>query len=324
MNRRQTIPAHLRYTIEDFNRQFPTDDACFEHLREQRFPDGIAHCGQCKKQTQHHRVKGRPVYACDECLTQISPMAGTIFEHSSTSLRLWYYAMYLMASTRCGISAKQIQRETGVTYKTAWRMFRQIRSLLSETDMQLEGSAVEMDEMYYGGKRKGGTGRPMRGDKKKSPVVGIVERGGKGRVVAKATPDVSGATLLGMAREFVLPKSTIFTDELNGYDGIQHIQDKNYRHRRIKHSAKVYVVGDVHTNTIEGFWSLVKRGIGGVYHSVSQKYLQSYLDEYSFRYNRRDQGNLIFNAFLKRVAERVDSPLVSVDRGMTPVIQEPF
>jgi transposase-like protein len=324
MNPRQTIPAHLRYTIEDFNRQFPNDEACFEHLREQRFPDGVAYCAQCKTNQQHHRVKGRPVYACDECLTQISPMAGTIFEHSSTSLRLWYYAMYLMASTRCGISAKQIQRETGVTYKTAWRMFRQIRSLLSETDMQLEGSAVEMDEMYYGGKRKGGSGRPMRGDKKKTPVVGIVERGGKGRVVAKAIPDVSGATLLGMAREFVLPKSTIFTDELNGYDGIQHIQGKNYRHRRIKHSAKVYVVGDVHTNTIEGFWSLVKRGIGGVYHSVSQKYLQSYLDEYSFRYNRRDQGNLIFNAFLKRVAERVDSPLVSVDRGMKPVIQEPF
>jgi len=324
MNRRQTIPAHLRYTIEDFNRQFPTDEACFEHLREQRFPDGIAYCETCKGKRQHHRIKGRPVYACDECLTQISPMAGTIFEHSSTSLRLWYYAMYLMASTRCGISAKQIQRETGVTYKTAWRMFRQIRSLLSETDMQLEGSAVEMDEMYYGGKRKGGTGRPMRGDKKKTPVVGIVERGGKGRVVAKATPDVSGATLLGMAREFVLPKSTIFTDELNGYDGIKHIKGGEYRHRRIKHSAKVYVVGDVHTNTIEGFWSLVKRGIGGVYHSVSQKYLQSYLDEYSFRYNRRDQGNLIFNAFLNRVAERAGSPLVSVDRGMKPAIQVPF
>ena len=167
MNRRQTIPAHLRYTINDFNRQFPDDDACFEHLREQRFPGGIAYCAVCREKRQHHRVKGRPVYACDECLTQISPMAGTIFEHSSTSLRLWYYAMYLMASTRCGISAKQIQRETGVTYKTAWRMFRQVRSLLSETDMQLEGSAVEVDEMYVGGKRKGGAGRPMRGDKVK-------------------------------------------------------------------------------------------------------------------------------------------------------------
>jgi transposase len=323
MNRRQTIPAHLRYTIEDFNRQFPTDEACFEHLREQRFPDGMAYCDKCKESRQHHRIKGRPVYACDECLTQISPMAGTIFEHSSTSLRLWYYAMYLMASTRCGISAKQIQRETGVTYKTAWRMFRQIRSLLSETDMQLEGSAVEMDEMYYGGTRKNGRGRAMRGDKKKTPVVGIVERGGKGRVIAKATSDVSGATLLGMAHEFVLPKSTIFTDEFCSYDGIKHMSGE-YRHRRIKHSAKVYVRGNVHTNTIEGFWSLVKRGIGGVYHSVSQKYLQSYLDEYSFRYNRRDQGNLIFNAFLKRVAGRADSPLVSVHREMTPETQVPF
>src|SRR3984957_2101406 len=97
MNRRQTIPAHLRYTIDDFSRQFPNDEACFEHLREQRFPDGIAYCNECKGERQHHRIKGRPVYACDECLTQISPMAGTIFEHSSTSLRLWYYAMYLMA-----------------------------------------------------------------------------------------------------------------------------------------------------------------------------------------------------------------------------------
>src|SRR5271166_1017808 len=287
MNRRQTIPAHLRYTIEDFNRQFPDNEACFEHLREQRFPDGVALCPKCKEDRKLHRVKGRPVYACDECLTQISPMAGTIFEHSSTSLRLWYYAMYLMASTRCGISAKQIQRETGVTYKTAWRMFRQIRSLLSETDMQLEGSAVEMDEMYYGGTRKNKSGRPMRGDKQKSPVVGIVERGGKGRVIAKATSDVVGATLLGMAHKFVLPKSTIFTDEFCSYDGIKHMSG-DYRHRRIKHSAKVYVRGDVHTNTIEGFWSLVKRGIGGVYHSVSQKHLQSYLDEYSFRYNRRE------------------------------------
>jgi transposase-like protein len=148
MNHRQTIPGHLRYTISDFNRQFPTDDACVEHLKEQRFPNGITLCPKCNEDRKLHRVKGRPVYACDECPTQISPMAGTIFEHSSTSLRLWYYAMYLMAATRCGISAKQIQRETGVTYKTAWRMFRQIRSFLSEPDMQLEGLGVEMDETY--------------------------------------------------------------------------------------------------------------------------------------------------------------------------------
>ena len=303
MNRRQTIPKHLRYTIQDFNRQFPTDDACLEHLKEQRFPGGITYCETCQQDRKHYKITGRPVYSCDHCGTQISPMAGTIFEKSTTSLRLWYYAMYLMASTRCGISAKQIQRETGVTYKTAWRMFRQIRSLLSESDMQLEGAAIEMDETYYGGTRKGQFGRPMRGDTKKSPVIGLVERSTEkrvGRVKALATPDVTAERVLGIVHEHILPKSTVFTDEYRIYD---RIGGRVKEHKRINHTAKVYVMGDVHTNTIEGFWSLVKRGIGGVYHQVSEKYLPSYLNEYSFRYNRRDQGNLIFNAFLQRVVE---------------------
>lgn len=320
MNRRQTIPKHLRYTIEDFNRQFPNDHACLEHLKEQRFPNGISYCEKCKKDRKHYRITGRPVYSCDHCGTQISPMAGTIFEHSSTSLRLWYYAMYLMASTRCGISAKQIQRETGVTYKTAWRMFRQIRTLLSE-DVQLEGEAVEMDETYMGGKRKAGRGRPMRGDKVKTPVVGIAERKG-GRVFARATRDVTKQTLLGIVEEKILPKSTVFTDEYPSYEGIDRMEH-GYTHRRINHASKVYVMGDIHTNTIEGFWSLVKRGIGGVYHQVSQKYLQSYLDEYSWRYNRRDQGNLLFTSLLKRVAESA-VPRVSALAQMTPAPTDAF
>ncbi len=326
MNRRQTIPKHLRYTIMDFNRQFPNDAACLEHLKEQRFPGGIAHCEKCNQDRKHYRINGRPVYSCDHCGTQISPMAGTIFEHSSTSLRLWYYAMYLMASTRCGISAKQIQRETGVTYKTAWRMFRQIRSLLSETDMQLEGSAVEIDETYVGGKRKNKHGsRGMRGrdNDEKTPVFGMVERGGKGRVLAYVTPDVKAATLFPIIEEKILPQSIVYSDEYSTYDRLA-TPANGYDHRRIKHAQKIYVMGDVHTQTIEGFWSLIKRGIGGVYHSVSRKYLQTYLDEYSFRYNRRDQGNLIFNAFLRRVVERVGVPPVSANRGMTPLIQEPF
>jgi transposase len=303
MDRRQTIPKHLRYTINDFNRQFPDNDACLEHLKEQRFPGGVTHCEKCGVERKHHRVTGRPAYACGHCGTMISPMAGTIFEKSSTSLHLWYYAMYLMASTRCGISAKQIQRETGVTYKTAWRMFKQIRSLLSEdTGMQLEGDHVEMDETYFGGKRKGYRGRPGSGDKKKSPIVGIAERRqGKGRVIAKATRSVNADTLTGMVKEYVLPETTIFTDDFSGYD---RLKGHGFTHHRINHSAKIWVMGDIHTNTIEGFWSLVKRGIGGVYHQVSQKYLQTYLDEYTFRYNRRDQGNLIFTSILKRVCER--------------------
>lgn len=303
MNRRQTIPAHLRYTINDFNAQFPDNDACLEHLKEQRFPNGMAHCEKCGIERKHHRVTGRPAYACDYCGSMISPMAGTIFEKSTTSLRLWYYAMYLMASTRCGISAKQIQRETGVTYKTAWRMFKQIRSLLSEPDMQLEGLSVEMDESYFGAKRKHGgkRGRPNPATSPKTPVVGIVERTGKGRVFATVADDTTKKTLHGIAKERVMPESVIFTDEYYSYNGLD---QQGYTHRRINHTAGVYVMGDIHTNTIEGFWGLVKRGISGVYHQISRKYLQTYLDEYTFRYNRRTQGNLIFNDFLKRVCER--------------------
>src|SRR5438128_4468870 len=298
MNRRQTIPKHLRYTIMDINSQFADDDACLEHLKEQRFPKGVAYCEKCKRERKHHRVTGRPAYACDYCGSMIAPMAGTIFEKSATSLRLWYYAMYLMASTRCGISAKQIQRETGVTYKTAWRMFRQVRSLLSESDMQLEGEAVEMDETYVGGRRRGHRGRPPAGDRKQTCVVGMVER--KGRVIAVAANDATHKTLHGIAKERILPKSTVFTDELSAYDGLT---GGDYQHRRINHSAGVYVLGDIHTNTIEGFWSLVKRGIGGVYHSVSKKYLQTYLNEYAFRYNHRACGNLIFPLLLERSSQ---------------------
>ncbi|MGA3052969.1 MAG: IS1595 family transposase [Candidatus Korobacteraceae bacterium] len=303
MNRRQTIPKHLRFTVEDFNRRFPNDAACLDELMRLRFPDGIAYCETCDKDRKHYRIEGRPVYSCGHCGTQVSPMAGTIFEKSTTSLRLWFYAMYLMASTRCGISAKQIQRETGVTYKTAWRMFKQIRSLLSEADMQLEGLSIEMDESYFGAKRKRGAkrGRPSPSDTTKQCVVGVVERGvGKGRVIATVANDATKATLHGIAKERILPESVVFTDEYASYNGLE---GEGYEHRRINHSAGVYVLGDVHTNTIEGFWSLVKRGITGVYHNVGRNYLQTYLDEYSFRYNRRNRGNLIFNDVLQRVSE---------------------
>jgi transposase-like protein len=299
---KNTIPANLKYTIADFNTEFPNDAACLTHIFEARWPGGITVCDSEKcgsVERKHHHVTGRTAYACDYCGKHIYPLAGTIFEKSTTSLKTWFYAMYLMGSTRCGVSAKQIQRETGVTYKTAWRMFKQIRTLMAE-DVKLEGSSVEVDEAYYGGKRKGGGGRPMRGDKQKSPILGMVERGGK--VVAKVIPDTTAKTLCGNIREYVMPASTVFTDELNAYNTVS--EGRRYTHQRINHSSKVYVVGNVHTNTIEGFWSLIKRGLGGVYHSVSQKYLQSYLDEYSFRYNRRGQGNLIFTSILEQVSEK--------------------
>ena len=307
MNRRQTIPKHLRYTVNDFNAEFPDDNACLEYIKERRFPNGLTRCEKCQRERKHYRVKGRTAYACDHCGNHIYPLAGTIFEKTTTSLRLWFYAMYLMGSTRCGISAKQIQRETGVTYKTAWRIFKQIRSLLSEPDMQLEGSLVEMDETYMGGRKRSSlSGRGTT----KTPVIGIAER--KGRVFAKVTEDVKAKTILPIVEARVLPKSTVFTDDFPVYDALSK-SEKSYTHHRINHSQKIYVMGDIHTQTIEGFWALVKNGIRGVYHSVGKNYLQSYLDKYSFRYNRRDRGNLIFTSILERVSERVLSPCLTTE-----------
>jgi len=303
---KQSIPKELRYSVKDFNNEFPNDDACLRYIAEQRYPNGVAYCKQCKVERKHYRVGNRTAFACDHCGHHIYPLKGTIFEKSSTSLRLWFYSMYLMGSTRCGISAKQIQREAGVTYKTAWRMFHQIRSLLSDEDLQLEGPTVEIDETYMGGRRKGQRGRPMRGDLVKTPVVAIVQR--KGKVIAKAVKDVTKKTVYPLIRKHVVPESVIYTDEFPTYDNVSKIKllggtggtPANYKHDTIRHADGVYVRGDVHTNSVEGFWMLIKTGIRGVYHSVSVKYLQNYLDEYSFRYNRRHMGNQQFRSILER------------------------
>src|SRR5208282_2588652 len=298
-------PNMLPYTLKDFQRQYPDDATCLEWLRNYLYPDGIF-CEACNAITKHHRVVSRPSYSCDHCGHHVHPTADTIFHKSPTPLTTWFYAIYLMASTRCGISAKQIQRETGVTYKTAWRMFKQIRTLMSE-DIRLEGSAVELDETYMGSKAKnrhlGKRGGFGRNNDQKTPVFGMVERGG--RVIAKVTPDTKAKTLYPIIHERVMPASIVYTDEYPVYDRLA-TKANGYDHRRIQHAEKVYVMGDIHTNTIEGFWSLVKRGIGGVYHSVSRKYLQSYLDEYSFRYNPRFSNEPMFVSLLDQISERVN------------------
>jgi len=291
-----------RYTIKTFAAQFPNDDACLEWLKQNRWPNGIT-CAKCQRVTKHYKVTGRPAYACEFCGTMVSPKAGTIMAKSSTPLRSWFHAMFLMASTRCGISAKQLEREIGVTYKTAWRIFTQIRSMLVD-NVVLEGSSVEVDETYVGGKdknrhasKRGGVrGRGAIG---KTVVMGLVER--KGKVIAKVVPDVQASTLLPILKEKVLDRSIVYTDELPTYNRLNWM---GYQHKRIHHASKVYVMGDIHTNTIEGFWSLVKRGISGVNHAVSAKYLQGYLNEYAFRYNRRDNEQPMFEAFLAQVVRQ--------------------
>ena len=308
-------PAMKPYTLKDFQAQFPDDATCLEWLRNYLYPDGI-YCEKCEAVTKHHRVASRPSYSCDRCGHHVHPTAGTIFHKSPTPLTTWFYAIYLMAQTRCGISAKQIQRETGVTYKTAWRMFKQIRSMLYDDKPKPVGGknsrGVEVDETYIGGRKRGvGAGYP----KHKTMVVGVVERGGQVRAFAGGTS--SGSTLLPIIHEHVLPKSTVFTDELIGYDGVSKIRDRGYTHRRINHSEKIYVVGDVHTNTIDGFWSLLKNGLRGVYHSVGKGYLQSYLNEYSFRYNHRFDTQPMFISFLKQVEKR-DAVVRSANAEVIP------
>lgn len=288
-----------KYTIHDFNADFPDDNACLDFIRDMIYPDGIE-CRTCERITRHHRLKGRKAYSCDRCGTHVYPLAGTIFEKSRTPLKSWFYAMYLMSVTRCGISAKQLERELGVTYKTAWRMFKQIRSLLDEDVGPLFGE-VEMDETYYGGKRRGDKrGRPGK-DSHKVPVAGVVQRGGK--VAALVTQDAKKRSLMPIVEKKVLPETMVYTDELKSYDDLD---KKGYKHERIPHAEQVYVVGNVHTNTIEGFWSLLKRGIGGVYHSVSAKHLQDYVNEYAFRYNHRDDPGAMFSAVASR-AKKVRS-----------------
>jgi transposase len=292
------MDAMRKYTIRDFDRDFPDDAACLDWLRGYLYPEGIF-CRTCDRVTKHHRVASRPSYSCDYCGHHVHPTAGTIFHKSSTPLRLWFYSIYLMAQTRGGISAKQIQRETGVTYKTAWRMFKQIRSLLNE-DVEPLGDEVEIDETYVGGKsRYPASSRQEAAVHRmdnKTTVLGMVERRGKIRAVK--VPDASRETILPIVGEHVLPASMIYTDEHKSYARLERM---GYQHRRIHHRAKVYVDGNVHTNTIEGFWSLLKRGISGVYHSVSEKYLQHYLDEHSFRYNHRDDVRPMFQTFLRQV-----------------------
>lgn len=177
------------FTVGQFNEMFPDDDACLEVLKDLIYPDGTT-CRTCNEVRLHHRRTGRKQYSCDYCGTLMAPLAGTIFEKSTTPLKSWFYAMHLMSATRCGISAKQLERELGVTYKTAWRIFNQVRKLMAEDVMP--AGAVEADETFVGGRRRGAKGghkgRPMKGSHK-TTVVGVVERGGK--VAALVTPDSS-------------------------------------------------------------------------------------------------------------------------------------
>jgi transposase-like protein len=298
----------------EFMREFPNDDACLGYLWRSRFsPDGKhAHCPKCddERTFKRYEVKTRrQSWTCTACGHHVHPTAGTIFHKSSTSLHLWFYAIYLITSTRCGISAKHLERELGVRYKTAWRMFNKIRNeLMTQDETQLEGE-VEMDETFVGGKprlrdirkrQELGWHHQTEHFDKKAVVFGAVERGG--RIRAEVVPNSRASVIEPKAREFVLPGSMIFTDEYAVYE---RLGKGGYTHRRIKHKAKIYVDGDVHTQTIEGFFGLFKTGVRGAHHAVSQKWLQGYLNEWTWRYNHRGEEEQQFKALLHRTTKHV-------------------
>lgn len=208
----------------EFMEQFPDDGACLEHLVTRLYPNGM-YCPTCERVTKHHRESGRPSYACQYCGHHEHPLVGTIFENSATSLRLWFYAIYLMSSTRCGISAKQLERELGVTYKTAWRMFHKIRSLLDQDGNDPLSGTVEIDEDYIGPKGKWKKGRPGK-DSAKTPVFGMVQReepGKPGKIAVKVVPDTSSRSLFPEIKTKVLPASMVYTDEYGVYTTLQHL-----------------------------------------------------------------------------------------------------
>lgn len=308
---RRSGSSESQCSLMEFLRECPDDTACLDILWRERFAaDGhTALCPKCARKRRFHRVASRPAYSCDSCGHSTYPLAGTIFHKSSTSLQLWFYAMYLMASTRCGISAKQLERELGVTYKTAWRMFNLIRNQLMADDTGPLRGDVEVDEASVDGKPRKKQGPPItvpgtrskamrHAERSRATVFAAVERGG--RIKATVLPSRRGPGLKAQVIEWVQPESIVITDEWPAYNGLdRHFID----HARINHSAGYYVVGGTHTNTVEGFFGHLKPAIRGTYRKVSHRWLQGYLNEFVWRRNARYEPESMFRLLVQRAAD---------------------
>lgn len=266
----------MRYTFAQFKEEYPNDDACLESVFENRYGD-LKFCPKCGAETKFYRVKKRQCYACMHCGHQLYPLADTIFRKSRTSLWNWFYAIYLFSVAKNGVSAKELERHLGVTYKTAWRMCKQIRLLMEQDKEQLDGD-VEVDETYIGGK-----GKMKQKMQNKSVLFGGVER--YGMVKAVKIKSAKTKDLLPVVLSSVKPGSNVNSDEWRTY---KNLAKQGYSHTTVNHKKLEYVRGECHTNTIEGFWSQLKRSLDGTYHAVSPKYLQSYVDQFVFYYNHRD------------------------------------
>ena len=284
--------------IQIFER-FPTQEDCIAHLEAARWGDkpSCPYCGSLNTARSQHRRR------CYDCKTSFSVTVGTIFHHTHMPLQKWFLAVMLMLNAKKGLSALQLSRDLSVNKNTAWRITMQIRKAMTQAEQRnLLTGIIEMDETYVGGKPRKGTkgdgsdgSHPRGRGTRKTPVIGAVERGGNVTAQAVAKDKMKGRHMRAFVRDRIdTSRASLITDEYKAYLGMA----KVLPHAVIKH-ADWYVDGDIHTNTIEGFWALLKRGMFGQFHSVSRRHLQRYVDEFCYRYNLRNADSM--DAFARTI-----------------------
>lgn len=279
-------------TLLDIDNVFDTDLKCREVLCRLRWPNG-PECPRCHDKVVELATE-KQLFYCKDCDYQFSVSAGTIFNDSHLPLKTWFTATLLLVEARKGFSANQMKRTIGVSYKTAWYLCHRIRAAMKEADAPMLDGTVEMDETYVGGKARGkGVSKRGRGTDKEI-VIGIRQRGGDLRFFH--AQDVKSGTLAGYIRDNVSADvDVIMTDDFNVYRSAMQKANVTAPHRQVNHSAKEYVRGEIHTNTVESAFSLLKRGVIGTWHKISAKHLPAYLDEMTFRFNRRKNHDLFLD-----------------------------
>ncbi len=285
-----------RLTILNFQKTFPDNDTCLRFLFNARFPN--PKCTECgEKRFYKHPTRG--CFSCYNGCSHFWPKEGTIFDHSSTDLVKWFFAIFLMSQSRNGVAAKELERALGVTYKCAFRIGHQVRKLMKDNAFALFGE-IEADETAVGGKRHGKRGRGAEG---KTIVFGALQR--KGMMNAAIVPNVKAKTLMPYLEDNVAKGSKLMTDELRSYKKIATLLDME--HDTVNHGAKQFgKENGTNTNTIEGFWSQLKRSLDGTHHVISPKMLPAYVSEFQWRYNNRKSVTHLFDLLLSRVSSLRD------------------